>query len=81
MFEFIKQHLEQDGVTSTLREREVAAIKNLIFATKERLWLSDFYPRTPDAHLDYSGDLTEDKQRILQESIKEVDTLLRRNEE
>ena len=53
-----------------LTERQLGALKNLIFIAAERLWLCKDYPKLPEFSTEYTEDMSEDGQRIAKESIK-----------
>jgi hypothetical protein len=62
-----------------ITDRQLQALKNLIFLARERLWLCSNWPKTPEYHIDYDQDMADDVKRISDESIKEMETVVRLN--
>jgi len=61
-------------------ERELSALKNLVYVARERVWLAD-EPKKREYSTSFSDALTEDQKATVTESAKVVEILLKRETE
>lgn len=76
IIQYFKDCFKPPVVEKPISCRDQVAIRNLIHATRERIWMSSNFPRKPDIHVDYQEQLDDTQERILAESIKTVKELL-----
>ena len=73
LMEQTKQDLFGGGIKE---ERELQALKNLIHVARERVWLADDHKKR-EYKTSFSDTLDDDQQRLITESAKVVDDLLK----
>ena len=61
-------------------ERELKALKNLVYVAKERVWLAD-EPKKREYSTSFSDALDDDQKATVMESAKVVEQLLKRETE
>ena len=62
-----------------ITEQEQIALTNLIQVSKERVWLTDNWPKRPEPSFDYSEDLDENDIETINKSLKIVTSLLQKH--
>lgn len=82
IIQYLKDCFKPPHIEKALSDREMIAMRNLVIAANERIWLSSNYPRRPEPHVDYEEELTIEREQILYDSIKTVkEVMTRRNHE
>ena len=76
---YLKDSFQPPKVFLPVTEAEQKALTNLISVSKERVWLNSNYPKRPEAHFDYSEDLTPGDIDNINKSIEIVSHLLRKH--
>lgn len=76
---YLKETFHPPRVYLPVTETEQRALTNLISVSKERIWLNSNYPKRPEAHFDYSEDLTQNDIDNINRSIDIVGQLLRKH--